>query len=260
MHQLPQLLSRKIYKTGQTRGADDDVIFQNRVSRNSTVLIPFHIWSDFDFLRESIDYFENGFIVLINPETYFDNLNNGILLQNWGLTLGVNCLVIYETRQQWNSFNPDRYNWVPANSRRAPLGGHFVARVPATTSVENGEKINLGYSTTNNKGAGIRLYEYATTSTIELCRTQLEAIFWHCRDSIDAVREFNMSEDQAIARRNFILNKAESDGLLDYNELRRLRILDESCNTVCPLCRKRPIKAVLTPCRQAANFKREAVS
>lgn len=36
---LPQLLDRKIYKTGQTRGADDDVIFQNRVGRNSTVLI-----------------------------------------------------------------------------------------------------------------------------------------------------------------------------------------------------------------------------
>ena len=30
---LPQLLERKLSKTGQTRGADDDVIFQNRVSR-----------------------------------------------------------------------------------------------------------------------------------------------------------------------------------------------------------------------------------
>jgi hypothetical protein len=38
---LPQLLERKIYKTGQTRGADDDVIYQNRVGRNSTVLIPY---------------------------------------------------------------------------------------------------------------------------------------------------------------------------------------------------------------------------
>ena len=37
---LPELLERKISKTGQTRGADDDVIFQNRVSRNNTVLIP----------------------------------------------------------------------------------------------------------------------------------------------------------------------------------------------------------------------------
>ena len=38
---LPSLLARKLYKTGQTRGADDDVIYQNRVGRNSTVLIPY---------------------------------------------------------------------------------------------------------------------------------------------------------------------------------------------------------------------------
>ena len=39
--QIPKAVDTKIYKTGQTRGADDDVIFQNRVSRNSTVLIPY---------------------------------------------------------------------------------------------------------------------------------------------------------------------------------------------------------------------------
>ena len=41
---LPQLLDRKIYKSGQTRGADDDEIYQNRVGRTSTVLIPYHFW------------------------------------------------------------------------------------------------------------------------------------------------------------------------------------------------------------------------
>ena len=39
-----QIARKKKSKTGQTRGADDDVIFQNRVSRNNTVLIPFHQW------------------------------------------------------------------------------------------------------------------------------------------------------------------------------------------------------------------------
>lgn len=38
---IPKPVQTKIYKTGQTRGADDDVIYQNRVGRNSTVLIPF---------------------------------------------------------------------------------------------------------------------------------------------------------------------------------------------------------------------------
>ena len=41
---IPTLLERKLYKTGQTRGADDDEIYQNRVSRNSTVLIPYRFY------------------------------------------------------------------------------------------------------------------------------------------------------------------------------------------------------------------------
>ena len=72
---LPQMLERKLYKTGQTRGADDDVIFQNRVSRSSTVLIPFR------FLRNSLTNlsgtkkFENGFIVLTSPEDILNFTN-----------------------------------------------------------------------------------------------------------------------------------------------------------------------------------------
>lgn len=64
---LPSLLDRKIYKTGQTRGADDDEIYQNRVGRNSTILIPYSQFPK--FLNDTIyrmDY-ENGYIVLLTP-------------------------------------------------------------------------------------------------------------------------------------------------------------------------------------------------
>jgi hypothetical protein len=44
---IHKLLDRKIYKTGQTLGADDDQMFQDRVERNSTVLIPFKIWKEY---------------------------------------------------------------------------------------------------------------------------------------------------------------------------------------------------------------------
>jgi len=67
---LPTLLNRKIYKTGQTRGANDDEIYQNRVLRNSTVLIPFSVWKN-GFTFPDDGKFENGFIVLIPPEEYF---------------------------------------------------------------------------------------------------------------------------------------------------------------------------------------------
>ena len=59
---LPPLLERKLSKTGQTRGADDDVIFQNRVSRSNTVLIPFHQWQANPELRDTSNQFECGYI------------------------------------------------------------------------------------------------------------------------------------------------------------------------------------------------------
>lgn len=70
--QIPKAVDTKIYKTGQTRGADDDVIFQNRVSRSSTVLIPY---KDYELCKNAPSdngEYQNGFIVLIKPEDYFD--------------------------------------------------------------------------------------------------------------------------------------------------------------------------------------------
>ncbi len=61
-----------------------------------------------------------------------------------------------------------------------PLGGQYVARVAATTSVDGGEKINRGFTSTKPKGTGIRVYEYASSSITAQCRLQLEALFWLC--------------------------------------------------------------------------------
>ena len=57
---LPSLLDRKIYKTGQTRGADDDEIYQNRVGRNSTILIPFHQFEKYRIEKVYSMNYENG--------------------------------------------------------------------------------------------------------------------------------------------------------------------------------------------------------
>ena len=93
---LPQLLERKLYKTGQTRGADDDDIYQNRVLRPSTVLIPYGCWE----MCRAVQY-ENGFIVLLSPSEYFGNPNIASDLAARGLEIGVNarmalpCLVAH---------------------------------------------------------------------------------------------------------------------------------------------------------------------
>ena len=223
---LPQLLDRKIYKTSQTRGADDDEIFQNRVGRNSTVLIRYDFWDGALKKLALSGYFENGYIVLIKPDVYFAFKDPTKELKNKGLFLGNNCLVFYQTKSEWTLHNPDSLGWKFATSRQAPLNGYYVARVPATTAAVDGGKINRGFTETKSKGAGIRLYEYANTETIQNTRLQLEAIFWLC--SADAKK-----------RKKAILEKCSELKLLDYKKLKEVRILNSDLVTVCPLCLKK---------------------
>ena len=239
---LPNLLDRKISKTGQTRGADDDVIYQNRVNRNNTVLIPFQQWIQSQELRKNAlkGTFEKGFIVMVSPKDYFDCAEPNMLLQKYHLTLGENCFIFYETRADWDIHNPYFLDWTPANNREAPLGGQFVARIPATTALDatRSQKINLGYATQSPKGAGIRLYEYANHVTIQQCRLQLEAAYWHCADSIIVASENGMTHEKAKFRKNEILKLCVEQELLDYDLLKSMRIMNQQNHTICPLCLK----------------------
>jgi len=176
---LPQLLDRKIYKTGQTRGADDDVIYQNRVGRNSTVLIPYQFWNESFVYPKGETSFENGYIVLIPPIVYFESPDINNELEGKSLVLGENCIVFYETRHDWDEYNPEMLHWESAQSRKAPLGGKYVARVPATTAINDGDKVVRGFTTSRSKGAGIRLYEYASKETIQKC-LGIKKESWKC--------------------------------------------------------------------------------
>jgi hypothetical protein len=143
--QLPQLLARKLYKTGQTRGADDDVIYQNRVSRNSTVLIPFQYIEE-SFLGMNGVGFENDFICLIPPSIYFNqSRENKKKIAKFNLELSINMLVFYEVRSDWDNL-PIQANWQPATARTGNLNGEYVARIPANTSSANGDKIRVASS------------------------------------------------------------------------------------------------------------------
>lgn len=95
MPKLPSLLDRKIYKTGQTRGADDDQVFQNRVGRNSTVLIPLSVWRTHAVVKQ-IDY-ENGYTILVPPPEYFEGVGPAGLRAE-GVDVGSNALIFYELR------------------------------------------------------------------------------------------------------------------------------------------------------------------
>ena len=233
---LPKLLHGKIYKTGQTRGADDDVIFQNRVGRNSTVLIPYEQWAKASAPPEGETEFENGFIALISPRRYFETLGIDKELADRGLAIGGNALVLYETREEWKQYNPDNQGWPAASRRINPLGGNYTARVPASTAASEGEKIIRGFNTTASKGAGIRIYEYAGTTTIHHCRLQLEFLFWQCVDASEVALTQGMSVADSSARRDSNAEQCEQFALADLDRLRSARLLSTSNKTMCPLC------------------------
>lgn len=233
--QIPKAVDTKIYKTGQTRGADDDVIYQNRVSPNSTVLIPYKDYTLCKKAPSNLGKYENGFIVLIKPEEYF-NKNTKFDLEKEKLVLGKNLLVFYETRAQWKDY-PILKGWKPASSRQNPLRGQYVARIPATTS-EGESKIIEGFTTSQMKGAGIRVYEYADDATIKACKIQLEYLFWSCKDIDILIKQKGLDREQVNKRISFIKAEAKKLKLDDHEKLVRARIVDKDGYTICPLCLK----------------------
>lgn len=233
--QIPKAVDTKIYKTGQTRGADDDVIFQNRVSRNSTVLIPFKDYGLCKKAPSNGGKYENGFIVLIKPEEYFD-ISIQCSLTEEKLVLGKNLLVFYETREQWRNY-PIQKGWKPASSRKNPLNGQYVARIPATTS-EGESKIIEGFNTSKLKGAGIRVYEYADDATIKACKIQLEFLFWSCKDVEKLIEQKKLDKGLVDKRIQHIKAEAKKLGLDNREKLIAARIVDQDGYTICPLCLK----------------------
>jgi hypothetical protein len=120
---LPKLLDRKLYKAGQTRGADDDVIYQNRVLRKSTVLIPYDCWNDCQNLPEGEATYENGYIVLLAPDDYFSTPERAQELAAQGLVVGANALVVYETHRRYQPldvrmFTVGQRSWIHRSRRR----------------------------------------------------------------------------------------------------------------------------------------------
>ena len=236
---LPPFLERKVFKSGQTRGADDDEIYQNRVSRTSTVLIPYSLWTSHFAAITLANTFKKGYIVLLSPTDYFDRTKGGTELTALGLTLGTNALVFYETRPDWLRHNPEELGWHVATSRVSPLGGRYVARIAATTaSGDASVVIKRGFMDKKSKGAGIRVYEYASAETVTACRDQLEALFWLCSDAEVVAVKHNMTQEDAAFRRNAILERCEAQGLLDFTRLRGARVLNNVGHTMCPLCLK----------------------
>lgn len=241
---LPALIDQKLTKTGYTRGATTREIFQNRVTRNNTVLIDWDFWDACRTPGDGSVAYENGFIVLVEPAWYFETHDADGQLKAEGLELGVNALLLFRRRADWTNYAPENgrlSNGKPfqvATSRIAPLGGTYFARVHATVATEDGGELVGGFNTTALRGAGIRVYEYASSATIAAAKLQLEALIWLCHDADAALQAAGMSENDVRLRKARQLTRAEDLGLLDYDRLLTLRMVDDWNRTICPLCKE----------------------
>jgi hypothetical protein len=242
---LPALAHSKIDKTGYTRGASTKQIFQNRVTRNNTVLIDWSLWDKCREPYEAGSEYENGYIVLVEPAWYFETSSADRVLKAEGIYLGENALLVFLRRDDWLEYGPGKRNlWngtslTPGTARRGSLGGVYIARVHATVAATDGDMCVEGYASKGMRGAGIRVFEYASREVIEETRLQLEALMWLCYDAERVFDKEGMQRSDIATRKSAILQRAKKAGLLSESRLRAQRIVDEDGLTVCPLCLER---------------------
>ena len=215
-------------------------IYQNRVTRNGTVLIPYGQYAKCAQPDDGRDTYENGFIVLLDPDYYFTDSDADATLAKEGLRIGDNALLFFQRQSQWEEHGTkgalrDGRALTPGTSRTTPLGGTYIARVHATTAYGNTSVVD-GYASTSMRGAGIRVYEYASSVTIAATKLQLEALVWLCADSQQVVVEAGMSPQDATQRADAKLAEAQNNGLLDLQRLRQVRAVNSRDQTICPLC------------------------
>lgn len=246
LERLPALLDRKLYKTGQTRGATVREIYQNRVLRNSTVLIPHVAYEQCKLPDDGTDAYENGFIVLIEPSWYFDHADADEALQEQGIEVGVNALLFFQRRVDWINFAvadgatmANGKVFQPGTRRTGDLGGTYLARVHSTVAETDGEAIVRGYTTTAMRGAGIRVYEYAGSRALAETRLQLEALMWFCEGASADMVAAGMTQRGMEERIASVSSAALRAGLLDFDRLESARMVDATHTTICPLCLER---------------------
>lgn len=228
---LPDEIVYKINKTTQTRGAQpyNRVQYQNRVARWSRAVVPLKFKD-----AKPIGGYENGYTIMVHPKEYFDNQTKQ---KRAGfpedVIIGENAFIFYSTRKDWNAF-PPLPDWIPCSyvddsnqplKKRGKGGvdrGHYIARVPATNALQDGDNIVRGVP------QGIRFFEYASFDESWKTKLQLAYLSWHTVGISDVVS--GPMPEHLIA-------VLQEEQLLDTERLVSRNVIDTAGRTICPLCR-----------------------
>lgn len=224
---LPLEIRNKINKTKQTRGAQpaDRVPYQNRVNRNGIAIIPYDFRHQ---LHPDFSAVEGSYRIMVKPNQYFSRRNTRNRQFDQNVVIGVNAFVFYNNRADWEHF-PILNGWVPCNDRSG--SGHYIARIPGTTALENGDKIVEG------EPQGIRFFEYASTKDIDDSIAQLAWLAW-MTEGIDQVRTDGNTGVPQVLRNYLRINNLDNIETFVREGAVKLNTRTNSYYAICPLCRK----------------------
>jgi len=105
---LPQKVTKRIRKTKE--GRQGNKIYNRRNRRDYRVLIQYNIWNsliDNPSKKEFLDKFEEGYVVLVKPETYFgNNYPEKSDDLNEKFKLGHNGFIFYTLKEDYDDYTP----------------------------------------------------------------------------------------------------------------------------------------------------------
>jgi hypothetical protein len=199
--------------------------YQNHVTRNNKVIIPFERIDE-----DALNLYQDGYVIRLYPEQYFASPNTPkqeFLEPNSTVRLGVNSFILYRT---WGSFNtyPPLPNWqlrtltrngVPVDRRGAGVvdAGHYILRMAPHG---NNPKRYEG------PPQGIFATEYADEETNYLCKCVLSFLIINTLNS-----PYTLNQAEHLKQ---ILTDAE---LLSYEVFEQVGSIRRNF-TCCPLCLK----------------------
>lgn len=198
--------------------------YQNHVLRSNKVIVPFERLD-----QAPLDSYENGYVVRIFPEQYFEAAGQikPIFTQPDSPRIGLNAFILYRTYDQLENF-PPLPNWsirsltlngMPVSDRGAGVvdSGEYVLRIAA-----HGNRP----ARTDGPPQGIFAPEYASESINFLAKCTLAWLTTHTVDSPYVATQSSHIEE--------ILSEA---GMFNPREWERMGLLRGGF-TSCPLCMK----------------------
>lgn len=195
---LPYKLIKRIKKTKEGRSGNE--MYKRRNRRSYRVLMQYDTWDSLinnPSKKELLDKFEEGYVVLAEPDTYFgDNYPNKSKTINEKFELGHNGFVFYTVLSQYEEYPPlpewepvfelntrgnrDFNTWVGDYALNVKNGNHISMickkNHPAKEKAEIASLLEKKFglkSCPDQCGLGNYDYDYANTETMENVQYQM---------------------------------------------------------------------------------------